>query len=70
MNKLGDGTSCDVYQAFDTILKKDVAIKIIDDDICDKKELINFEVDVLKKIGEHKNITKLYQSGTGDFVYK
>jgi serine/threonine protein kinase len=67
---LGDGSSCDVYQAFDTILKKNVALKIIDDDICDKLELVNFEVEVLNKISQHKNITKLYKSGTGQFVYR
>jgi serine/threonine protein kinase len=61
-NKLGDGASGTVYEAYDVVRKHQVALKILKDDRADAKKRFRREFRTLTQI-KHPNLVKLYDVG-------
>lgn len=60
---IGEGSFAKVYDAFDKVLKKAVAVKVIKKKMfksLKKRKLVQMEVDILASL-DHKNIVKFYR---------
>lgn len=63
--KMGEGSFAKVYEGYDKMLKKTVAIKVFDKKTVmqhqRKKELLQKEVEILSKLPSHENICEFYR---------
>lgn len=68
---LGQGGMADVYQAFDTVNRFYVAIKLIREDIENKEELFqrfSYEIRIAAAVQNHTNIVKILDFGKHDEI--
>jgi len=69
IKKIGDGSTCDVYHACDRVIRREVAVKIVKGDVDNLKSLVKAEINVLKKLGKHKNLIKFHNNSSGSLRF-